>query len=356
MAVTKGYFGSTKQGEEIMKYQITNGNGAYIEVLNYGAVLHKVVVPDQEGQLTDVVLGFDHLEDYFENPSYFGGTVGRNANRIAGASFELDGTVYHLNANEGRNNLHSGPVSFNRMVWEERSVNQGENSVTFGRISPDGEQGFPGSLDICVTYSFDDEQNVRIEYQGKSDRKTVVNLTNHSYFNLSGQDYPDVKDIRVKITADDYTPVDDENIPTGELMSVDNTPMDFREAKTIGQDLESDFPQISRAKGFDHNYVLNNYRRGELQTVAEAESQVTGIHMEVKTDMPDMQFYTGNAIEMQPGKAGAVYGPYSGFCMETQFAPNAVNDPHVTSPVLRPGEKYHSVTVYRFFVEEDKER
>ena len=353
MAVTKGYFGRTKQGEEIMKYRITNSQGAYIEVLNYGAILQKVVVPDREGHMTDVVLGYDELDAYFENPSYFGGTVGRNANRIAGASFELDGVKYHLNANEGENNLHSGPVSFNRMVWEERRVNQGENSVTFGRVSPDGEQGFPGNLDINVTYSFDGDQNVRIEYRGTSDRKTIVNLTNHSYFNLSGQNYPDVKETRVQILSDDYTPVDEESIPTGELISVENTPMDFREMKTIGRDLESDFPQIAQAGGFDHNYVLKNYRRGELQMVAAAESLVTGIRMEVSTDMPDMQFYTGNAIESQRGKDGAVYGPYSGFCMETQYAPNAVNEPRAVSPVLRPGEKYHSVTVYHFSLRED---
>ena len=353
MAVTKACFGSTEQGEKITKYRIANTQGAYIEVLDYGAVLHKIVVPDRQGRMTDVVLGFDEPEGYFENPSYFGGTVGRNANRIAGASFELDGAVYHLNANENGNNLHSGPVSYNRMMWEERRVNQGENSVTLGRISPDGEQGFPGELDICVTYSFDDEQRVRIEYKGKCDKKTVVNLTNHSYFNLSGQDYPDIKNVLVRIEAEDYTPVDEENIPTGDLMSVVNTPMDFRERKAIGQDLDSDFLQVARAGGYDHNYVLKNYRRGELQKVAEAESPVTGICMEVETDTPDMQLYTGNAIEKQTGKGGVMYGPYSGFCMETQYAPNAVNDSRAVSPVLRPGELYHSVTVYRFFVKED---
>lgn len=353
MAVTKAYFGSTKQGSEIMKYRITNTQGAYIEILNYGAVLYKVVVPDQRGQMTDVVLGFDELESYFDNPSYFGGTVGRNANRIAGASFELDGVMYPLSANEGKNNLHSGPVSFNHMVWDEREVSQGENSVTFGRVSKDKEQGFPGELNICVTYSFNDKQEVKIEYKGKSDKKTLVNLTNHSYFNLSGPDYPDIKNILVQIESEDYTPVDEESIPTGELMSVENTPMDFREPKAIGQDLNSDFSQISQVGGFDHNYVLKNYARGKQRRVAKAVSPVTGICMEVETDLPDMQFYTGNGIKREKGKNGIVYQSYSGFCMETQYAPNAVNDSRFISPVLGAGELYHTVTVYRFSLKED---
>lgn len=348
MAITRESFGAAERGEEITRYRITNGQGAYIEILNYGAILNKVVVPDKNGKMTDVVLGFDQLQPYFKNPSYFGGTIGRNSNRIADAEFCIDGTSYRLADNENGNNLHSGPVGYNLMVWEERQVSQQENAVTFGRVSPDQEQGFPGDLDITVTYSFNDHQEVKIEYRGESSKKTVINLTNHSYFNLAGQDQLDVRGTFVQIDADAFTPVDEKLIPTGEIRSVENTPMDFRAMKTIGQDLENDDEQLALGGGYDHNYMLNHYQKGKLRKAAEAFCEATGISMEVETDLPGIQFYTGNAIDRQIGKSEADYGKYSGFCLETQYVPNGVNDSAFEAPVFDAGEIYHTVTVYRF--------
>ncbi|MFQ8690700.1 MAG: aldose epimerase family protein [Blautia sp.] len=348
MAITKEIFGIAPGGEEITKFRIENSRGAYIEVSNYGANLVRIAVPDREGKLTDVALGFDRLEPYFRNPSYFGGTIGRNANRIANAHFSIDGQEYTLAANENGNNLHSGPVSYNCMVWEVKEVSQEENSVTFGRISPDGEQGFPGNLNITVTYSFNERQEVEIAYMGVCDQTTVVNLTNHSYFNLSGQDAPSVEDTQVQILAESYTPTDQYLIPTGEIVPVEGTPMDFRTYKSIGEDLHSDFSQLRMAGGFDHNYILDGYESGIVRTVARAYSPASGISMEVDTDLPGLQFYSGNAIDDQAGKDGVTYRRFSGCCMETQYVPDGINCPNFIAPIVRPGEPYHTVTVYRF--------
>lgn len=348
--VTEKIFDKLPSGEEIRCFHLENGSGAFAEVLQYGALLTKLCVPDREGRLTDVVLGYDTAEGYLTNGCFFGAVIGRSGNRIEGGRFVLDGKEVVLAKNEGQNNLHSGPDGFEKKMWKAERISQEKNSVTFSRISPDGENGFPGEFSVSVTYEFTEDNAVRIIYEGVSDKTTVANMTNHSYFNLAGEGSGNVLDQYLTIRAQSYTPVREDSIPLGENVPVEGTPMDFRVEKTIGQDIGADFQQLKYTGGFDHNYVTDGCDGAEVREIARARSEKTGIEMTVLTDCPCVQFYAGNFVENEKGKNGHVYGKRDGFCLETQVEPNAVNVPGFHSPVLNKGERYHSETVYRFSI------
>lgn len=351
MGVTVREFGERTTGEKIYLYHLENTSGAYAEVISFGAILVKLCVPDKEGTLTDVVLGYDDLESYEENGCFFGATIGRNGNRIANGRFTIDGKEYVLAQNENENNLHSGPDGFEKKVWEASEISDEKNSVTFSRISPNGENGFPGEFRVSVRYEFTDENELKIRYTGICDDDTIANLTNHSYFNLAGEGSGDVLDQKLRIAASLYTPVKDSKaIPTGENVPVDGTPMDFRTEKPIGQDIEADFEQLHFTGGFDHNYVTDNYAPGNIRPIANAYSEKTGIAMTVTSDCPCVQFYAGNFVKGS-GKNGHVYPARSGFCLETQVEPDAINNEATFhSPILKAGDHYNSNTAYRFTV------
>ena len=351
--VTERVFGELRTGENVSIFHLENESGAYAEVLQYGAILVKLCVPDKDGKLTDVVLGYDDMQGYLTNGCFFGATIGRNGNRIEDARFSIYGEEVVLARNENCNNLHSGPDGFEKKMWEVENIDEKKNSVTFFRISPDGENGFPGELRISVKYEFTDENELKITYQGVSDKTTVANMTNHSYFKLSGEGSGNVLGQYLTIHAGYFTPVrDSQSIPTGEYAPVAGTPMDFTRMKPIGQDIEADYDQLKFTGGYDHNYVTDNYSEGHKRNIASAYSPVTGIAMDVVSDCPGVQFYAGNFIEKEAGKNGHIYGRRDGFCLETQAEPNAVNVESFHSPLLEEGDTYRSDTSYKFYIRE----
>lgn len=349
MSVTVKEFGSLTNGEVINMYRIENTSGAYAVVTEYGAILLQLVVPDKEGNQTDVVLGYDDVKRYESNSFFFGATIGRNGNRIANGRFRIGSQEVILAQNENENNLHSGPDGMEKKIWKVEE--QDENSVTFYRISPDGESGFPGELRISVKYEFTEENELKIYYKGIAEEATVMNFTNHSYFNLNGEGSGTILDHNLKINARYYTPVlDAKSIPTGEYTEVAGTPMDFNSYKAIGKDIEADFDQLKFTGGFDHNYVTDNYAKGNCRKIASVYSDQSGIQMEVSSDLPCVQFYAGNFITPHDGKSGHTYDKRDGFCLETQVEPNAVNVEEFHSPILKAGETFTTVTGYRFYV------
>ena len=348
MGVTVRKFGELTTGEEIQLYHLENNSGAYAEVMDYGAILVKVCVPDKNGVLTDVVLGYDDVQQYEVNGCYFGAIIGRSGNRIGGAKFSIYGREYQLAKNENDNNLHSGPNGFEKKIWNVKNVDQEKQSVTFSRISPDGENGFPGEFQVSVTYEFTEDNTIRIHYAGISDQATVANMTNHSYFNLAGEGSGKILDTYLTIHSKEFNPVDEHSIPTGEYAAVAGTPMDFNKSKKIGQDIEADFQQLKYTGGYDHNYVTDNYAKGSRRVIAEAYCEKSGITMDVISDCPCVQFYAGNFVIDEKGKNGHTYNKREGFCLETQVEPNAVNEEAFHSPILEAGEKYQSFPAYHF--------
>lgn len=352
MCITKKEFGKSQKGTEVFLYEVKNQNGASMQVTDYGAVLVSVKMPDQNKVMTDVVLGYDNVEEYYVNPPHFGAPIGRSGNRIGNAKFMLNNKEYQLPVNDNKNNLHSGPDFYRIRVWEVSKIDEEKNSITFKLFSPDGDQGFPGNFTVYVTYTLTEENALEMHYEGDCDTDTIVNMTNHSYFNLAGHQAGTEKMLAqyVQIFAEEYTPVSDsEAIPTGEYEKVEGTPMDFRTPKTIAEDLEADFEQLKFTGGYDHNYVLCR-EKGRMRQAAEVYSKDTGIVMDVYTDLPGIQFYIGNFIEDEKGKGGCVYAKRSGFCLETQYYPNAVNQEGFVSPKLKAGEKYDTTTIYKFSV------
>ena len=346
MSIKKELFGMTKEGKEAYIFTLENSKGMKAQVTNYGAILVSLFVKNKYGKLKDIVLGYDKLEDYFSNDLMFGATVGRNVNRIENAQFEIDGTLYNLVKNKGNHNIHSDKENgFHKVLWDFNIVN--DNAVEFYYKSFDGEQGFPGNLDISVTYSLSEGNGLIISYRGVSDRKTLINVTNHTYFNLSGHDSSSILDTKVIIDADNYTPIKEEIIPTGEILMVKGTPMDFTKSKLIGEEIDKDFLQLKLAQGYDHNFVLNNQDIG-IRKIAEASSESEGIKMEVYSDQPGLQFYTGNTMKETIGKGGVVYKKKTGFCMEPQFYPNSINIRSFKSPIFDKGQEYKNTTVYQF--------
>lgn len=346
MDIKKELFGMTKEGKEAYIFTIENSKGMKAQVTNYGAILVSLFVKDKYEKLKDVVLGYEKLEDYFTNDLLFGATVGRNVNRIENAEFKIDGITYHLVKNKNEHNIHSDKEGgFHKVLWDFRLVN--DNALEFYYKSVDGEQGFPGNLDISVTYSLTEANGLIISYRGVSDKKTLINLTNHTYFNLSGHDSGDILDTMVTIDADYYTPIKEEIIPTGEIVEVKDTPMDFKVMKFIGEEINRDFEQLKLAQGYDHNFVLNNQDIG-IRKIAEAFNRTSGIAMEVYSDQLGLQFYAGNTMKDSIGKGGAIYKKRGGFCMEPQFFPNSINIENFKPPLFDKGEEFKTTTIYQF--------
>ena len=338
----KKSFGILPTGEEAFLYTISCGK-LTATVTDYGATLVSLLVPDAAGNIDDVVLGHDSFEGYRDGDAFLGATVGRNANRISGASFPLGDMTIRMKANEGRNNLHSGPNCFHTRMWNV--LYHQSNAIALELISPAGDQGFPGKATIRVTYRLDSQGGLHIVYDAVSDRDTVFNLTNHSYFNLAGHEKTDVAmDQLLTIPGRFFNPDDAESIPTGELRKVAGSPMDFRSPKPIGRDINEDYDALKLQGGYDHNWEVF------CNPCAYLRDPVSGRNMSVSTDCPGVQFYAGNFLK-ETGKGGVYYGKRSGIALETQFYPDAIHHPQWPQPITKAGEKYHSETVYRFWAE-----
>lgn len=341
-------FGLTKNGKEATKYFISNDNGMRVGIINYGAAIASVEVKDKDGKVRDVVLGYDDVTGYENGGCFFGATVGRNCNRIANSQVEIDGVSYKLEANDNENNLHSASKGCDKLMWD--LVKHEENKLVLSCVSHDLEQGFPGELKVEVTFEVTEDNGLSLSYSAVSDKKTVINFTNHSYFNLGGHDCKDVLNQKLQLKSSHYTPViDQKSIPTGEIASVEGTPFDFREAKEIGRDIENDFEQLKFGTGYDHNMVIDKEKDG-LEKFATAYCSETGIAMDVLTDLPGVQLYTGNFVNGEHGKDGVVYGKRSAFCLETQYFPNSVNEKNFETPVFDANEEYKTTTIYRFYI------
>ena len=338
--ITSHPFGNLPDGRAVTCYRLAGGADSFVEVLDYGATIRAIVVPDRAGNPTDVVLGFDTPGEYQASDTYFGAIVGRHANRIGGGTFTLNGETYALAINNGPNHLHGGLDGFDNRFF---SVEILGDTLKMHLVSPHGDQGYPGTLTLTVSVTFSEENALTIRYEAVTDRDTVVNLTNHSYFDLSGG--KDSLGQLLTIDADHYTENDENTLPTGAVLSVADTPFDFRTEKTVGRDNQADHPQIARCNGYDHNFVLKN--GGALREFALLRSSVTGITMTAATDLPGVQLYGANFVDVT-GKNGTHYGPYSGCCLETQFFPNAMAVEHFQKPILRAGETFDHTTVYRF--------
>lgn len=336
-------FGVTKNGEEIRELTLDNGVLS-AKIITFGGTLRVLTVPGREGAV-DVVLGYDDLEQYECEDGYLGALVGRYANRIAGGKFTLNGKKYVLAVNDGPNHLHGGMVGYSHRVWTVEEADAGKIVLTLD--SPDGEEGYPGRLNVKVTYALEGDA-LSIHYEAAGDRDTICNLTNHSYFNLSGQGSGTVLDQEIRLFSSAYTPTDSTSIPLGTVEPVDGTPMDLRIPTPIGAQIGEPFPQLEQCGGYDHNFVVDG-RPGEMRPAAVVRSGTTGVVMEVETDSPGVQFYTANFLkEGRKGKQGAVYGPRHGFCLETQHYPDAPNQPAFPSAVLKAGERYDRTTRFRF--------
>ena len=347
MSISKTRFGKTPDGEWVYSYALGNSKGLHAEILTYGGILKQLSIMDRNLVHTDIVLGRETLEDYLNNDGYLGALIGRHANRIAGGRFVLNGTEYTVGKNEVPNSLHGGIKGFDQKVWEAKAVDGVEPSLILSLTSPDGEEGFPGTLKVTVTYTLTSDNAIKISYKAVSDKDTVVNLTNHAYFNLAGHDSGTIDNQILQINSAFYTPNDRECMPTGEVLSVAGTPFDFRVPKPIGQDIDADFEQIKMFGGYDHNFAIEG--RG-YRLAASAMCEENGICMEVYTDKPAMQLYTSNGLKEGTYKNGARYGVHCGFCLETQYFPNAMSHSHYPSPILRKGEEYNFTTAYKFIV------
>jgi len=342
----KQSFGKTEDGQQVDLYILTNKNGMEAAITNYGGTVVSLMVPDRNGKRDDVVLGYDTLDGYATGKAYIGATVGRYANRIAHATFTLDGITYKLAKNDGDNHLHGG---FNKRVWTARDVssNAGQ-ALELTYLSKDGEEGFPGNLPVKVVYTLTDKNELKIDYSATTDKDTVLNLTNHAYFNLAGQGNGDILQQQIMIKADRFTPIDAVSIPTGELRSVKGTPFDFTTAMAIGARIDQDDQQLKMGNGYDHNWVLNNEKAGSLFLAAQAYDPHSGRVLEVLTTQPGIQLYTGNFLDGIHGKDGKVYNRRYAFCLETQHFPDSPNHPNFPTAELKPGQHFESTTVYKF--------
>ena len=337
MAVSTVCFGRTAAGETVTAYKLENAAGAALTVLDYGATVQALTVPDRQGGFTDVVLGYDTVAEYEAGTGYLGATIGRVGNRIGGARFSLGGKEYVLAKNNGQNHLHGGIKGFDKYVWQAKTA---ENAVVFSRLSPDGEEGYPGNLQVRVTFTLTQDNALVIAYDAATDMDTPVSLTNHTYFNLNGGG--SVLEHQLQVFAERFCENDEGCLPTGRLLPVEGTPFDFRAPKPIGRDIEADCEQLRRGGGYDHNYVLAG------RTAAVLYSPDSGIQMTVQTDMPGMQVYAANGLTQRPGKGGSTILRRGALCLETQLFPNAMACYGFPSPILRAGKSLHSETSYRF--------
>jgi aldose 1-epimerase len=347
--IGKQPFGKTADGTSVELYTLTNSSGVEAKIMTYGGIVVSLKVPDRNGKLDDVVLGYDGLDGYLTSHPYFGTITGRYANRIAKGKFTLDGREYTLAQNNGENHLHGGIKGFDKVVWKAREVKIKDGvGVELTYVSRDGEEGYPGNLSVTVTYTLTNKNELKIVYAATTDKATIVNLTNHSYFNLAGPKAGDILGHELMLNADRFTPVDRTLIPTGELRSVKGTPMDFTKPTAIGARIEQKDEQLLFGLGYDHNWVLNK-TGASLTLAARVYEPTTGRVMEVYTTEPGIQFYTGNFLDGTiTGKGGKVYQKRYGFCLETQHFPDSPNKPSFPSTVLRPSRKYTQTTVYKF--------
>ncbi len=349
--IKKESFGKTTGGEQIELYSLSNKKGMEVSITNFGATVVTLKVPDRGGKAADIVLGYDTLDGYEKGTSYFGATVGRYGNRIAGGKFSLDGKTYTLPKNNGENTLHGGIVGFNKKVWKAREIaSKAGESLEMTYLSADGEEGFPGNLSAKVVFTLPAERNeLKIDYTATTDKDTVLNLTNHSYFNLAGEGNGDILDHVMTLHAKQFTPVDKGLIPTGELKNVGGTPMDFNSATAIGKRINESDEQLVFGKGYDHNWVLTRAGGGSgLSVAAEAYDPKSGRKLEVLTTEPGVQFYSGNFLDGAKGKGNKPYPQRAAFCLETQHFPDSPNHPNFPGTLLKPNVVFHSQTVFRF--------
>ena len=341
-------FKGVYNGKPTGLYTLKNKNGLIAQITNYGAIIVSIFVPDSKGNLADVVQGYDTIDEYIKgNSPYMGAVCGRCANRIAKGRFTLLGKQYTLAVNNGPNHLHGGITGFSKVVWDVTSVT--DSSVKMEYLSPNGDEGYPGNLMVSVTYTLTDKNELRLDYFATTDKTTVVNLASHSYFNLAGEGSGSIYDQELTINGAFFTPTDETSIPTGEILSVKGTPMDFTKPKKIGSEIEKDDEQLKFGAGYDHNWVLN-HRTRTLGLAAVAYDPVSGRLMEVHTTQPGVQLYTANWINGEEGKGGKKYGRRWAFCLETQHFADAINKPHFPSTILNPGKAYRHSCIYKFIV------
>lgn len=342
-----------KINKDLLKtYVLTNAQGVYVKILNFGAKVMSIKVPDKEGNFGDIVLGYDTPEEYINGNPYFGAIIGRCANRIANGKFSLEGKEYSLCKNNGKNSLHGGPGGFNNVIWDvvEYKNDKENHFVKLKYFSKDNEEGYPGNLSVYVKYTLNNDNELIIDYEASCDKKTIINMTHHSFFNLKDGGKSTILEHVLKINADKYTPINNDFIPTGEIVSVKHTPFDFTEPVAIGERINDDFEQLHFGKGYDHNWVLNQ-GNDFLTFAAEVYEPVTGRKMDVYTTEPGIQFYSGNFLDgTDIGKNHVKYQYRSAFCLETQHFPDSPNHPNFPSVILNPGEKYHQKTIYKFSV------
>ena len=347
----KAAYETTVDNKPVQLYILNNANGVQVAITNYGGRVVALVVPDKNGVLTDITLGYDSLNHYrTRNEAYFGALIGRYGNRIAKAQFSLNGKTYQLAANNGVNSLHGGPSGFHNQVWD--AVQKDGRTLELAYISKDGEEGYPGNLTVKVIYTLTDANELKIDYEAATDQATVVNLTNHAYFNLNGQGNETITDHMLTIYASKYSAVDTTLIPAGDPVSVDATPFDFRVSKQVGKDINAADAQIKNGLGYDHNFVLDKKQITGLEKAASVYAPSTGILMDVFTTEPAIQFYSGNFLDGKLiGKQQKQYGYRSAFCLETQHYPDAPNQPSFPSTVVEPGKKYQTTTIYQFGIQ-----
>ena len=349
VSITKSFYGKTKDNKKVDLYSFKTENGMEVHIINYGGIITSLKVPDKNGETEDIVLGYNKLEDYINENPYFGSIIGRYGNRIAKGKFNLNGNQYTLATNNDENHLHGGNIGFDKVIWEaETKINSNSSSLILKYLSRDMEEGYPGNLYTTVTYKITNDNSVEIKYEAQTDKTTVINLTQHSYFNLSGDFNQSILNHNIKINADHFLPVNKSLIPTGNKLDVSMTPFDFRSFKKIKKDINADDLQLNYGNGYDHCWVLNDYKNG-YRLIASAFDEESGRFMEVYSDQPGLQFYTGNFLDGSlPQKGEGFYNFRSGFCMETQHFPNSPNQPDFPSVTLNPNEKYYSKTSYNF--------
>lgn len=354
-------FGGPSHGQDQMQvedfdtiqlYTLENASGAKVKITNYGAIVTSIVVPDRDGNLADVALGYDSVEKYINavDKPYFGAIVGRYGNRIAKGQFQLGGETYSLATNNGPNHLHGGVIGFDKVVWEATpAMVDGHPALKLAYLAKDGEEGYPGNLNVEVTYEWTDANELIVRYEATTDKATPVNLTQHTYFNLAGEGSGDILDHQLMLNASKFTPVDETLIPTGELRSVEGTPFDFRSAKAIGKDIAVENEQLKYGLGYDHNFVLDQPDENKMVVAARVSEPTTGRTLEIRTTEPGIQFYCGNFLDGRLiGKSGRPYVHRGGFCLETQHFPDSPNQPSFPSAILEADEKYDTTTLFQF--------